>query len=167
MEKIDRRLFLASTAAAAVVPGPAAAQLFTPKVGGNSVAENLSDIAEELLFEYPENASALGLDKGWRAGMRSRLADRSLAGRERHAQWARARLAGLHTQDSTGLSPSTLLDLEVTETAHGLAADGYRFPYGDVAVLNQQWSYRNAPYVVAQNTGAFVEIRTSSTAATR
>ena len=51
-----------------------------------------------------------------------------------------------------------MLDVEVTETAHQLAADGFRFPYGDVAVLNQNWSYRNAPYVVAQNTGAFVEI---------
>ena len=32
------------------------------------------------------------------------------------------------------------------------------FPYGDVALLNQNWSWRNAPYVVAQNTGAFLEI---------
>lgn len=157
MEKIDRRLFLASTAAAAALPGNAVAQLFTPKQG-IPVDKDLSQIAEELLYEYPENASALGLDKGWRAGLKSRLADRSLAGRTRHAEWARARLAGLHAQDPDGLSPATLLDLEVTETAHGLAVDGYRFPYGDVAVLNQNWSYRNAPYVVAQNTGGFVEI---------
>ena len=32
------------------------------------------------------------------------------------------------------------------------------FPYGDVALLNSNWSYRNASYVVAQNTGAFLEI---------
>ena len=46
----------------------------------------------------------------------------------------------------------------MVETAHRLAVEGFRFPYGDVVTLNQQWSYRNAPYVVAQNTGAFVEI---------
>ncbi len=33
-----------------------------------------------------------------------------------------------------------------------------RFPYGEVALLNSNWSWRNAPYVVAQNTGAFLEI---------
>jgi uncharacterized protein (DUF885 family) len=27
-----------------------------------------------------------------------------------------------------------------------------------VALLNSNWSWRNAPYVVAQNTGAFLEI---------
>jgi uncharacterized protein (DUF885 family) len=43
-------------------------------------------------------------------------------------------------------------------TAHEFAAEGFAFPYGDVAVLNANWSWRNAPYVVAQNTGAFLEI---------
>ena len=43
-------------------------------------------------------------------------------------------------------------------TAHETAAEGFAFPYGDVALLNSNWSWRNAPYVVAQNTGAFLEI---------
>ncbi|MDB5693174.1 MAG: hypothetical protein JWO81_2237, partial [Alphaproteobacteria bacterium] len=115
-------------------------------------------VAEALLAEYPENASSLGIDKGRRAALKSRLADRSLEGRARHAGAAQARLARLRAVDRARLHPAALLDLEVTETAHGLAAEGFRFPYGDVAVLNQNWSYRNAPYVVAQNTGAFVEI---------
>ena len=46
----------------------------------------------------------------------------------------------------------------MVETAHQIAVDGYRFGYGDVVTLNQQWSYRNAPYVVSQGTGAFAEI---------
>jgi uncharacterized protein (DUF885 family) len=155
MDKIDRRVFLASTAAAAAVPAlPAMA---APPADATTEAM-LSQAADALLAEYPENASALGLDKGARAGLKSRLTDRSLAGRARHAEAARARLARLRARDRRGLSPAALLDLEVVETAHGLAADGYRFPYGDVALLNQNWSYRNAPYVVAQNTGAFVEI---------
>src|SRR5690606_23868664 len=49
-------------------------------------------------------------------------------------------------------------DLDVVRTAHETAAEGFKFPYGDVALLNQNWSWRNAPYVVAQNTGAFLEI---------
>jgi uncharacterized protein (DUF885 family) len=43
-------------------------------------------------------------------------------------------------------------------TAHEFAMEGFAFPYGDVALLNANWSWRNAPYVVAQNTGAFLEI---------
>ncbi|HEX4736363.1 MAG TPA: DUF885 family protein [Allosphingosinicella sp.] len=155
MDKIDRRLFLASTAAAAALP---ALPAMAAPARDAATEAMLSGIAEALLAEYPENATALGLDKGARAGLKSRLTDRSLAGRTRHAEAARARLARLKGWDRRGLDPATLLDLEVTETAHGLAADGYRFPYGDMAVLNQNFSYRNAPYVVAQNTGAFVEI---------
>jgi uncharacterized protein (DUF885 family) len=43
-------------------------------------------------------------------------------------------------------------------TAHEFAMEGFAFSYGDVALLNLSWSWRNAPYVVAQNTGAFLEI---------
>jgi uncharacterized protein (DUF885 family) len=161
MDQIDRRFFLASTAAAAALPAlpAAAARAVRRSAGGDAAAElMLADVAEALLAEYPENASALGLDKVKRAALKSRLTDRSPEGRGRLAGTVRTRLTRFRTVDRGRLSPTALLDLEVTETAHRLAADGLRFPYGDVAVLNQNWSYRNAPYVVAQNTGAFVEI---------
>lgn len=115
-------------------------------------------MAEELLAEYPETASALGLDKDQRARLKSALTDRSPAGNRRHAATAASRLARLKAVDQSRLSPGIRIDLGVVQTAHQLALDGYRFPFGDVAILNSQWSYRNAPYVVAQNTGAFVEI---------
>jgi uncharacterized protein (DUF885 family) len=60
--------------------------------------------------------------------------------------------------DRKGLSPAAALDLGVVQTAHELAVEGFDFAYGDAIGLSAQWSYRNAPYVVAQNTGAFVEI---------
>jgi uncharacterized protein (DUF885 family) len=132
-------------ALAAAAPGDAAAEAL------------LAQVAEDLMREYPENASALGLDKGERAALKSSLTDRSLEGRGRLAAAARARLARMKAVDRKGLSPAAVLDLGVVQTAHELAIEGFDFPYGDAIGLSSQWSYRNAPYVVAQNTGAFVE----------
>ena len=56
------------------------------------------------------------------------------------------------------LGAAARIDVDVMRTAHEFALEGFAFPYGDVALLNSQWSWRNAPYVVAQNTGAFLEI---------
>jgi uncharacterized protein (DUF885 family) len=133
-------------AALAAAPGDAAAEAL------------LSGVAEDLMREYPENASALGLDKGARAGLKSTLTDRSLEGRGRLAATAKARVAAMKAVDRKGLSPAAALDLGVVQTAHELAVEGFDFAYGDAIGLSAQWSYRNAPYVVAQNTGAFVEI---------
>jgi uncharacterized protein (DUF885 family) len=46
----------------------------------------------------------------------------------------------------------------VTRYAHELAVEGARFPYGDVVILNNSVSYRNSPYVVTQNMGAYYEV---------
>jgi uncharacterized protein (DUF885 family) len=159
MHALSRRHFLASTAAVAALP------LFSGCAGragqGSAAAGTegvLARVAEVLLAEYPENATTLGLDKGARAGLKSRLTDRSLHGRARLAAAAADRLRRLQAVDETALEPAARIDLGVAETAHALAVEGFRFPYGDVVTLNQNFSYRNAPYVVAQNTGAFVEI---------
>jgi uncharacterized protein (DUF885 family) len=137
---------------------PAAAAAAVPRSADATAERLLAEIAEALLSEYPESASGLGIDKGKRTGLKARLGDRSLEGRARHAGAAAARLARVKAAERRAPGAAALLDLEVTATAHQLAGEGYHFPYGDVAVLNQNWSYRNAPYVVAQNTGAFVEI---------
>jgi uncharacterized protein (DUF885 family) len=158
MNHLDRRDFVASTAAALAFPTlPAAARA----EGGapDAAAEALlGEVAEALLAEFPENATALGIDTGARRPLNARLSDRSLAGRGRQRTLAAARLARLRAVDRHRLGAAARLDLDVTETAHDLAVQGYGFPYGDVAILNQAISYRNTPYVVAQNTGAFVEV---------
>jgi uncharacterized protein (DUF885 family) len=165
MNGLDRRYFLGGAGALLALPlldgctragggAPATAET----MDDSGLERILAGTAEDLLAEYPENASALGLDKDARAGLKSKLSDRSLTGRGRHASLTAARLARLRSIDRSGIGPSTAIDLGVAEAAHELAAEGFRFPYGDVIVLNSQWSYRNAPYVVAQNTGAFVEI---------
>jgi uncharacterized protein (DUF885 family) len=161
MAWLDRRQFLESAGAVAaigVLPGCATAVRPRAATGDADVQRLLAEVAEQLLAEYPENASSLGIDKDARSHLKMRLTDRSPAGYRRNAAAAAARLAQLRAIDASGLSPSTAIDLNVVRTAHEIALDGYRFPYGDVAILNSNWSYRNAPYAVAQNTGAFVEI---------
>jgi uncharacterized protein (DUF885 family) len=156
VSQFNRRDVLALGAATLALGSAGAVQAAAP---GDAAAEALlSGVAEDLMREYPENASALGLDKGARAALKSTLTDRSLDGRGKLAAAAKARVAKMKAVDRKGLGPATALDLGVVQTAHELAAEGFDFAYGDSIVLSSQWSYRNAPYVVAQNTGAFVEI---------
>ena len=158
MSQFNRRDVLALGAAAAAFGGAALGSKALAAAPGDAGAEALlSSVAEDLMREYPENASSLGLDKGARAALKSTLTDRSLEGRAKLAVTAKARVARMKAVDRKGLSPAAALDLGVVQTAHELAVEGFDFPYGDAIGLSSQWSYRNAPYVVAQNTGAFVE----------
>jgi uncharacterized protein (DUF885 family) len=151
-----RREFLAGTSAAlAAISNFAACAKREP---APDVAQVLAEVADELLADYPENATALGIDTGAQAALKSRLSDRSAAGQKAIARRVAARLARLSAVDSQALDDATRVDLDVVRTAHETAAEGFEFPYGEVALLNQNWSWRNAPYVVAQNTGAFLEI---------
>ena len=161
--QLNRRDALASIGAAGAalwLPGCAmrtAASALAATSSDARVQALLASVAEALLAEYPENAAALGIDKDERAGLKARLTDRSPAGARRRAAAAAQRLAQLRAVDERPLSQSTRTDLGVVRTAHELAVAGHRFPFGDVVILNNQWSYRNTPYVVAQNSGAFVE----------
>jgi uncharacterized protein (DUF885 family) len=161
MTELARRDFLTSAGAALALTLPGCSvKDSAPARAVDSAATDrmLAEIGEALLAEYPENASALGLDKDSRAALKSTLTDRSLHGRARHAALAGSRLERLRAAQAALGGPTANVNVGVAETAHAIAAEGFRFPYGDVVTLSQQWSYRNAPYVVAQNTGAFVEI---------
>ncbi|MFL6845777.1 MAG: DUF885 domain-containing protein [Allosphingosinicella sp.] len=153
MQPWTRRHFLGSAGAlAALQLLPGCAKQAAESAGSNQAL--LAQVAEALLAEYPENATTLGLDKDARAALKSKLTDRSLHGRARLAAAAADRLRRLEA--ASALAPDDI-DLGVARTAHALAVEGFRFPYGDVVTLNQNLSYRNSPYTVAQNTGAFVE----------
>jgi uncharacterized protein (DUF885 family) len=155
----NRREFIAGTGAAlAALSGLAACARKTPGSRPVDVESLLSEVADELLADYPENATGLGIDAGARAALKAKLSDRSAAGQRAIAQRVAARLKRMQAVDAAALDESVRTDLDVVRTAHQTAVEGFAFPYGDVAVLNQNWSYRNAPYVVAQNTGAFLEI---------
>ncbi|HVF15490.1 MAG TPA: DUF885 family protein, partial [Steroidobacteraceae bacterium] len=105
----------------------------------------LNEIAEELLVDYPESATGLGIDNGARAALKAKLSDRSASGQKAIAARIARRLERMKAIDVASLSEATRLDLDVMRTAHEFAAEGFAFPYGDVAFLNANWSYRNAP----------------------
>ncbi len=156
----NRREFIigaSATIAVASLASPARAKGISMSKGSMSEQE-LAEFAEQLLTEYPENATSFGLDHGPRAALKSKLTDRSVAGQETIARHIGQRLERLKAIDVSNLSEAARIDIDVMRTAHEFAIEGFAFPFGDVAVLNANWSYRNAPYVVAQNTGAFLEI---------
>jgi uncharacterized protein (DUF885 family) len=90
--------------------------------------------------------------------LKRKLSDRSAAGQKAIALGVSRRLEQLKSIDTAKLGAAARIDVDVMRTAHEFALEGFAFPYGDVALLDSQWSWRNAPYVVAQNTGAFLEI---------
>jgi len=149
-----RRDFVIASSAAL-----AATRLHGAPSGTDAATEAvLAGIAEEILIDYPESATSLGIDTGTRSELKSKLSDRSAAGQRMIAERVARRLDRLKTIDPDALGSAARIDVDVIRTAHEFAQEGFAFPYGDVALLNSNWSYRNAPYVVAQNTGAFLEI---------
>ena len=152
-----RRELLAGAGAFGVAAAmPALAE---PAPGDRQATLLLDTIANELLNEWPETAAGLGIDKGPRAALRSRFGDRSHEADMKRAANCAARLADLRKFDRTGLSSAAALDLDVCQSAYELADAGWKtMPVGDNAIFNSNNSYRSTPYVVSQNTGAYVEL---------
>jgi uncharacterized protein (DUF885 family) len=145
---LARRDLLAFTALAALPSRLLAAE------GADAQASKILDgITEQLLRDAPEAATGLGIDKGARAALKSRLSDNSAAGRQRVAAHLRAALDQLKPLRLDALSPAMRTNVEVVQAAFGTALEGFAFPFGDVAV----GGYRNSPYVVIQNVGAFLD----------
>ena len=136
---------------------PGCARIIATRTGPATEAEAsalLDSIAENLVWLQPESATSLGIDKDSRAPLRSRLADRSQAGQDRIEATLRADLARAEAIDVSALSHSTRTSVEVVRSAYRTALEGFALPYGDVAV----GSWRNTPYVVIQNVGAYLDV---------
>lgn len=153
---VNRREFIAGTGA--VIAALASLAACGRRADATDAEKLLAGIAEDILADYPENATTLGIDNGARAGLKARLTDRSAAGQKAIAERVADRLARMAEIDAASLDEATRMDLDVVRSAHEIAARGFAFPYGDVLVLNQNWNWANGPYVVAQNKGAFLEI---------
>jgi uncharacterized protein (DUF885 family) len=114
----------------------------------------LDAVAENLLGLFPESATSLGIDTGERAGLRSQLADRSPQGQERIVSRIREDLTRVEAVDTTRLTHATRTSVEVVRSAYATALAGFALPYGDTTV----GGWRNTPYVVIQNVGAYLDI---------
>ena len=144
----------------AMLGGSSAALALTacqPRVAGvppASAEAFLEAAAWQLLELQPEGATSLGVDTGVHAGLRRELVDRSEAGQARLVTVLLKALVGTGLYFSNALDPSTRTSLTVVRSAFRTALDGISLPYGDVAV----GGWRNTPYVVIQNVGAYLDI---------
>lgn len=153
--KLSRRTLLQSSAAAAAVSVLPACSRNGSVQDESNLLENVTDL---ILNAYPESASSAGVDTGKYAALKSQLTDRSAEGQAAIESAVRDMLARLNAADTTNMAPDEALHVDVIRTVFETAAEGFEFPYGDMAILNSNWSYRPSPYVVAQNVGAFTEI---------
>ncbi len=116
--------------------------------------EWLDDVAYRLLEHEPERATGLGVDTGEYAHLRGKLEDQSIAGQRDYAvslRWVVNQMEGL---DESALTPDQQTGFQVVRSAFSTAVEGLELPYGDVAV----GSWRNAPYVVIQNVGTYLDM---------
>jgi uncharacterized protein (DUF885 family) len=125
-----------------------------PAAPGGDVTATLDSIAWNLLRLKPERATGLGVDKGEHAALRAQAEDRSPEGQARLARQLRVDLDRVRAMDLSRLDPATRTSVEVVRSAYAVALEGLALPYGDVAV--GEW--RNAPYVVIQNVGAYLDM---------
>jgi uncharacterized protein (DUF885 family) len=151
---LSRRETLAGLAATTALPLLSSPALAAPATDTQANAL-LNSVANNLLRLYPTTATALGVDTGALALLRSKLPDRSAAGQRRVAQVVKADLARVEALDTSKLSFTTRTSVEVVKYAFKNKLEGLAFPYGDAPVAGDAW--RNSPYVVIQNVGAYID----------
>lgn len=114
----------------------------------------LDTIAYRMLAHEPGRATGLGVDTGDHAAWRSTFGLPGEAGRAAYAAALSEMVAEVRAFPKEGLTSDQQIGFEVVETAFARAAEGKALPYGDVAV----GSWRNAPYVVIQNVGGYIDM---------
>jgi len=157
---LSRREALAALASAAALPlaaactrgdGPPTPARLTNEEDATAL---LDAIGDNLLRFFPEGATSLGVDTGARAGLRALLADRSAEGQQRLTAQVRADLERANAIKTEGLTHATRTSVEVVRSAYATALEGLALPYGDITV----GGWRNTPYVVIQNVGAYLDV---------
>ncbi len=152
MNTTRRQLLLGAGSTLALAGTPAAAR--TLLADNDAPAQALIDrVAEQMLRDYPETATTLGVDKDKRANLKHQLMDRSVKGQAKIAANLKKALADIAKLDLNALSPAMRTHVDVIQASFSNALKGFAFGYGDVAT----GSWRNSPYVVVQNVGAFLD----------
>ncbi len=142
----------------ALVPAAVRASTGSPQASGPIAGLDpdaaLERIAYRMLAHEPGRATGLGVDTGDYAAWRSTFGLPGEAGRASYAAGLKDMVAEVKAYPKDGLTSDQQIGFEVVETAFTRAAEGMALPYGDVAV----GSWRNAPYVVIQNVGGYIDM---------
>lgn len=148
---IDRRhLLLTATAGAGLaLAGPVAAR----SGADDRLDAMLSRWFDEDVDQSPETATNLGLDRGAKAHLSSKLADRSEAAWMADRATANARLQSLADFDQTGLTRPGTINLAVAAFRAQTASTGASFDYGSAIEGG-----RMGPYLVNQMTGSYFTV---------
>jgi uncharacterized protein (DUF885 family) len=150
-----REFLLAALSATSLSAVPDLAQAQTATAADQRLALLLDDFAEEVLSLAPSTATGLGLDKGKRVELKSRLEDMSPAG---DATWARANESmdkRLRTIARSTLSPHAQMRYDTIAYAIALAGQGARLSLGRASAGFQGITM---PYPVNQQDCALARI---------
>jgi uncharacterized protein (DUF885 family) len=149
---------LGGVSALALLPACAANRLEAPSPGLPPATvgpdAKLDQVAYRMLAHEPGRATGLGVDTGEYAAWRSTFGVGGEEGRQAYAASLKEMLAEVRAYPRDNLTGDQQIGFEVVETAFARALEGFALPYGDVAV----GSWRNAPYVVIQNVGAYIDM---------
>jgi uncharacterized protein (DUF885 family) len=148
---------LGGVSALALLPACARSQAAPASAGSLSGLDPdaaLDRIAYRMLAHEPGRATGLGVDTGEYAAWRSTFGTPGMGGREDYASELKSLVAEARAYPKQGLTSDQQIGFEVVEAAFAKALEGMAMPYGDVAV----GSWRNAPYVVIQNVGGYIDL---------
>jgi uncharacterized protein (DUF885 family) len=147
---------LGGVSALAMLPGcmEAGANLAS---GGQPVTltpdEMLDQIAYAMLKHEPGRATGLGVDTGAYADWRGTFGTTGQAGQDDYAATLRWALEQARSYPRDAMTPDQQTGFDVVESCFSKSLEGMALPYGDVAV----GSWRNAPYLVIQNVGGYLD----------
>jgi uncharacterized protein (DUF885 family) len=151
---IDRRYLLSlltSSAAAAALPTTS----FARRAGPPVFAKLLGQFADEIITLSPETATSLGLDKGTRASLKSKLSDGSPTGDAKWANQVKSMVARLGGIERTKLSPAEQIRYDTVKYAAERGVEGTKFAFGGAA---SGFFGGTAPYPVSQQDGALTAV---------
>jgi uncharacterized protein (DUF885 family) len=147
---MQRREFMAASVALAVAGALGRSVHAAPASEADRARALYEEVFDEVLAVAPQAATALGLDTGPRAAARSRLNDRSPAGRlgplgPLARAWPR-----LQSIDAQRLDGRGRVALETVKWVSAISREVEAQPFGTVDSYNYP-----VPYVVSQLTGAY------------
>lgn len=146
---IDRRRLLLTATAGLALAGPVAAR----SAADDRLDAMLSRWFDEDVDQSPETATNLGLDRGAKAHLSSKLTDRSEIAWTADRAAANARLQSLADFDQTGLTRPGTVNLAVAAFRAQTASTGASFDYGSAIEGG-----RMGPYLVNQMTGSYFTV---------